>query len=333
MTHDTDDSSPFYTAKEEYDAGADNFPKKGLKDSDDSPFYTAKEEYEAGYNNFSKKMLTAQHASAAHEIAFIDKNFLLREELRPIRLQLELLKADLIQKDEGIDSTVAIFGGARLLDRKHAKKKLELAQEAADAYPLDAHAARELRVAQSLYEKSHYYEEAKKLGALISTEWQKDDKCSFVVLTGGGPGIMEAANLGAHEVGAKSLGFSMVLPNEEMPNIYMSPALCFQFHYFAIRKMHFLIRAKALVVFPGGYGTLDELFEVLTLMATKKIQVIPLLLFGKEYWTKILNFEAMAEEGVIGWDDLNLFSYVETAEEAFKAIKDFYPEELESRMD
>jgi uncharacterized protein (TIGR00730 family) len=328
--NEIENSSPFYTAKEEYEAGYDDSTKKTLPDvhsaDEESPFYTAKEEYEAGYNDFAKKMISAQNASAAHELAFIDKNFLLREELRPVRLQLELLKPDLIQKDEGIDSTVVIFGGARILDRKHAKKRLELAEKVAEEYPHDAHAARDVRIAKSLYEKSHYYEEAKKLGSLISQEWQKDDKCSFVVLTGGGPGIMEAANLGAYAVGAKSLGFSMVLPNEEMPNIYMSPSLCFQFHYFAIRKMHFLIRAKALVVFPGGFGTLDELFEVLTLMATKKIQLIPLLLFGKNYWNKIINFEAMAEEGVIGWDDLNLFRYVETAEDAFRAIKDFYPE-------
>lgn len=330
MTKETEKASPFYTAQEEYEANYEDLSKEQTFDlhtvEEDSPFYTAKEEYEAGFNNFSKRMLSAQHASAAYEIAFVDKNFLLREELRPVRLQLELLKADMVQKDEGIDSTVVIFGGARVLDRKHAKKRLELAEAAAAQYPHDAHVAREVRIAKSLYDKSDYYDEAKKLSSLISQQWQKGDKCSFVVLTGGGPGIMEAANLGAHTVGAKSMGFSMVLPNEEIPNIYMSPSLCFQFHYFAIRKMHFLIRAKALVVFPGGFGTLDELFEVLTLMATKKIQVIPLLLFGKKYWQKIINFEAMAEEGVIGLDDLNLFSYVETAEEAFQAIKDFYPD-------
>lgn len=262
--------------------------------------------------------------SSAYQLAFIDHEFLLREELRPVRLQLELLKPELIQRDENIESTVVIFGSARIPEPAVANETLKTLQKELKNDPSNRKLRRRVKIAEKIADKSHFYEEARRLAAIISERCQVADRRNFVVVTGGGPGIMEAANRGANDVDAKSIGLNIVLPMEQGPNIYVTPSLTFLFHYFAIRKMHFLIRAKALIVFPGGYGTLDELFEALTLIQTRKIKAIPILLFGREFWSRVINFEVLVEEGTIDARDLRLFQYVDSAEDAWMAIKLFY---------
>lgn len=267
---------------------------------------------------------TQQTASPAYRLAFEDVDFLLREDLRPVRLQLELLKPDLVQHEQGIASTVAVFGSARIPEPEDARAALADAERAARQNPGDARLARRVAVARRMLANSRYYEEARKLAEIVSLTCVDKHLCDFVILTGGGPGIMEAANRGASEVGGKSVGLNIVLPLEQAPNPYVTPELCFRFHYFAIRKMHFLKRAKALVVFPGGFGTLDEMFEAATLIQTGKIEPIPFLLFGREYWQRVVNLDAMAEEGMISPDDKKIFRFVETAEEAWHIIAGFY---------
>ncbi|GIX23162.1 MULTISPECIES: TIGR00730 family Rossman fold protein [Caldimonas] len=252
---------------------------------------------------------------SAYRLAFIDEDFLLREELRPVRMQLELLKPELVQQQHGIESTIVIFGSARILPADVARQALEQAQRSGDAQAI----AR----AQSRLRMSHYYEEARRFAALV-TEASKRLSPPIYVVTGGGPGIMEAGNRGAHEAGGKSIGLNIVLPHEQEPNPYITPQLCFLFHYFGLRKMHFLMRAIALVCFPGGFGTLDELFEVLTLVQTRKSRKRPVLLFGREFWSRLINFDVLVEEGMIAPEDLQLFQYVETAEEAWQAIAEAY---------
>ncbi|MFZ5905968.1 MAG: TIGR00730 family Rossman fold protein [Nitrospirota bacterium] len=275
-----------------------------------------------------------QTLSPAYRLAYRDHDFLLKDELRPVRLQLELLKPELILKEHGIESTIVIFGSTRIPERATAQRLLAEAEENIRRNPGDELFARNVKIAQRILEKSRYYEEARKLASLISRNGKSSGHADLVVITGGGPGIMEAANRGAHDAGAESIGLNIVLPFEEKPNEYTTPELCFQFHYFAIRKMHFLIRAKALVVFPGGFGTLDELFETLTLIQTRKIKAMPVLIFGREYWDRIINFEALVEEGTISPGDINLFRYVETAEEAWGIISKAYdvlgPKEMEN---
>lgn len=285
----------------------------------DTPFRSAKEEVSWEELDSSKQM-----GSPSYQIAFTDKDFMLRTELRPVRLQLELLKAELVQRDEGIESTVVVFGSARAKEPAKAKKDLELAQAALEQDPENPTLQKAARIAERIFEKSFYYEESRKLGQLISAACQPSERCHFVIVTGGGPGIMEAANRGAHDMNAKNVGLNIVLPLEQGPNPYITPELSFQFHYFAIRKMHFLIRARAMVFFPGGFGTLDELFETLTLMQTGKIQKLPVILVGRKFWQKLLNFEFMVEEGVINENDLTLFQYAETAEETWRIIGEFY---------
>jgi len=250
---------------------------------------------------------TPQTMSPAYRLAFDDTEFLLRDELRPVRLQLELLKPETILRERGIESTVVIFGSSRI-------------PEPGDK-PTTAATP---EIAAKLRQKDHYYDEARKLARLASEEAMKHYGREYVVCSGGGPGIMEAANRGAAEVGAPSIGLNIVLPHEQAPNAYISPELCFQFHYFALRKMHFLLRAKALMCFPGGFGTLDELFEALCLIQTKKIDPMPVVLFGKDFWTRAIDFDALVEEGTISPHDLNLFSYVETADEGWRIIADYY---------
>jgi hypothetical protein len=261
-----------------------------------------------------------QSLSPSYRLAYTDHDFLLRDELRPVRLELELLKPELILKEHGIESTIVIFGGTRIPEPKVAHQQLAEAEAAVRKDPANEFAAREMEIARRIFEKSKYYEEARKLASLISKASKNSNHFNFVVITGGGPGIMEAANRGAYEVGAESIGLNIVLPFEQKPNEYITPELCFQFHYFAIRKMHFLMRAKALVVFPGGFGTLDELFETLTLIQTKKIKPMPVLIFGREFWERIINFDGLVEEGTISPEDIELFKYVETAEEAWEII-------------
>jgi uncharacterized protein (TIGR00730 family) len=264
----------------------------------------------------------------SYRLAFTDEDFMLRDELRPVRLQLELLKAELIQQEHGICSTVVIFGSSRIPDPDIAREGLAAVREAARLSPEDAELEHRVRVAERVAEKSRYYVEARRLGQLISRVSQSNGDKECVVITGGGPGIMEAANRGALDVGGKSIGLNILLPYEQEPNPYVTPELSFQFHYFAVRKMHFLLRAKALVAFPGGFGTLDELFETLTLIQTHKVKPVPVLLFGRDYWRRIVDFEALVEEGTIDAEDLELFEYVEDAEEAWSAIQTFYDDEL-----
>lgn len=269
---------------------------------------------------------TAQSLSPSYRLAFYDDDFMMREELRPVRLQLELLKPELVQQDLHIHSTVVIFGGTRIKDEASASKSLVRAEQNLLANPEDPLLQRKLKIAHRVLDKSHFYESARKLAYTITHESQVDEcgPCEMVVVTGGGPGMMEAANRGALEAGGKSIGLNIVLPHEQEPNAYITPELSFQFHYFALRKMHFLMRAKALVAFPGGFGTLDELFETLTLIQTGKIAPVPVLLFGRDYWERIIDFDAIVDEGTIDIEDLELFSFVDSPEDAWAQIKAFY---------
>lgn len=278
----------------------------------ESPFHSAKEEIS----------ITEQEIKLRERYlpAFRDQDFLLWEELRPVRLQLELLKPELVLTKQNINETIVFFGSARIPEEKFAKKKVKELKGALKIQPDNTEIQQALRQAENVVINSTYLKEAEKLAYIIST----DKKSTFVVLSGGGPSFMEAANKGAHKAKARSISLNMTLSAEQFPNRYVYPELTFQFHYFAIRKMHFLLRAKALIVFPGGYGTMDELFEVLTLMQTKKIERIPLLLFRKDFWKKIINFEGLVEEGTIDAADLQLIQLVETAEEAWDAICNFY---------
>jgi uncharacterized protein (TIGR00730 family) len=243
-----------------------------------------------------------------YSLAFQDTAFLLRDELRPVRLQLELLKPELILQEQHIESTVVIYGSARIPDPETAEANLVSAQADYRQNSEDTTLARRVDLARKALENSKYYEEARKLGTLISRNTGKD---KLLVVTGGGPGIMEAANRGAHEAGMPSIGMNIVLPHEQTPNSFITADLNFQFHYFAIRKMHLLMRAKSLVAFPGGFGTLDELFETLTLIQTGKVTPIPVLLFGQKFWERIVNFDALVEEGTISAKDLQLFQFVD----------------------
>ena len=252
---------------------------------------------------------------SAYRLAFTDTEFLLREELRPVRMQLELLKPELVQTEQGIESTVVIFGSARILSAEAADLALQLAKTADDEAGI--------RRAEMQVQMSHYYEEARRFAGLI-TERTRHCETPVHVVTGGGPGIMEAGNRGAYDVQGRSLGLNIVLPHEQAPNPYITPELCFQFHYFALRKMHFLMRSIALVCFPGGFGTLDELFEVMTLIQTGKSRKRPILLFGRAFWTRLIDFDLLIETGMISPKDVGLFTFVETAEEAWAALNAEY---------
>ena len=255
--------------------------------------------------------------SSSYRLAYQDEEFILRDELRPVRLQLELLKPELILQENHIESTVVVFGSARITESETAQARLVSAEAEYRKNKNDNALKQKVNIARRALANSKYYEEARKLGSLISSNTGKD---MLVVITGGGPGIMEAANRGAHEAGIPSIGMNIVLPFEQAPNPYITPELTFQFHYFAVRKMHLLMRAKALVAFPGGYGTLDELFETLTLVQTQKVNAIPILLFGRGFWERVINFNALVEEGTISPEDLDLFQFVETAEDAWNII-------------
>jgi uncharacterized protein (TIGR00730 family) len=260
---------------------------------------------------------TPQTQDPAYRLAFQDMDFLLREDLRPVRFQLELLKPQLLLDEANIASTFVMYGSARIPEPAKARALLEIASN---------DEAR--RIAQSLVDKSHYYDVAYELAQLASAfPRDEDGKRHFVVTSGGGPSIMEAANRGAVEAGHETIGLNIVLPHEQAPNPYVTPSLSFQFHYFALRKMHFLLRARALAAFPGGFGTFDELFELLTLIQTGKIQPIPVLLFGRKFWDRVVNFEALVEEGVVSRRDLSIFTFVETAQEAWDVVQDFYKDQ------
>ncbi len=267
---------------------------------------------------------TPQTLSPSYRLAFGDTEFLLREELRPVRLQLELLKPELELLARGIESTIVVFGSARLQEPAVAQARREVAEARAEAAPDDAALALEARAAANLERLSRNYDEARKFARLASVPRRPDGQQRYVIVTGGGPGVMEAANRGAAEVGAISIGHNIVLPHEQAPNPWITPELCFQFHYFALRKMHLMTRAKALVVFPGGFGTFDELFEILCLIQTGKSRPMPVLLFDRDYWQRVVNFDALAEQGVIDGRDLGLFEFVETAEQAWALVEARY---------
>jgi uncharacterized protein (TIGR00730 family) len=252
---------------------------------------------------------------SSYRLAFTDAEFLLREDLRPVRMQLELLKPEVVQQEQGIHSTIVIFGSARIQPPDVATKRLEQARAGGDTAAI--------RRAESTLAMSHYYEEAQRFAAIVTTRSREHDTPIYVV-TGGGPGIMEAGNRGAYDVGGKSIGLNIVLPHEQAPNPYITPELCFQFHYFALRKMHFLMRSIALVCFPGGFGTLDELFETMTLVQTGKSRKRPILLFGRAFWEQLINFQHLVDTGMISATDLGLFHFVETAEEAWEYLASHY---------
>jgi len=274
-------------------------------------FYKA--EQEAGFVE-SHVTSTPQTRDPAYRLAFRDTDFLLREELRPVRFQLELLKCEMLLDEARIGSTLVCYGSARIP-----------APEMVDEALATATTPERKAVIERLAAKAKYYEEARRLAHIASScGIVEKGMRQFVVCSGGGPSIMEAANRGAVEAGAETIGLNIVLPHEQAPNSYVTPHLAFQFHYFALRKMHFLLRARAVAVFPGGFGTFDEFFELLTLVQTGKMKPIPILLFGKEFWSRVVNFEALAEEGVINFEDLKLFHQVETAEEAWDLIRGFY---------
>jgi hypothetical protein len=257
-----------------------------------------------------------QTADPAYRLAYQDSEFLLRDDLRPVRFQLELLKPQLLLEEAGIGSTFVFYGSARIP-----------APEEADALVAAAQTDTQRRIAERLAANARYYQVARDLARLVSAAAiEEDGKRQFVVCSGGGPSIMEAANRGAADVGQESIGLNIVLPHEQAPNPYVTPSLSFQFHYFALRKMHFLLHARALAAFPGGFGTFDELFELLTLIQTGKIAPIPVLLVGREFWERVVNFDALVEEGVVSERDLGIFTYVETADEAWAAVQRFYEE-------
>lgn len=246
---------------------------------------------------------TPQSRSPAYRLAFADDEFLCRDELRPVRLQLELLKPQLLLDEQGIDSTIVLFGGARIPDPAHKDKART----------------------QTLADLSAFYDEAREFSRLMTEKSIASGGREFVIATGGGPGVMEAGNRGAADAGGHSIGLSIVLPHEQAPNLYVTPELSFNFHYFAIRKMHFLMRARAICVFPGGFGTMDEMFEALTLIQTGRMERVPFLLFGRDFWERVINWDALAEAGTISAEDLDLFRFVDSAAEAVELIENWEP--------
>ena len=286
-----------------------------------SPPYGKKRLFRSAFedaNTAKQRSDIPQCQSSAYKLAYQDNDFLLRDELRPIRLQLELLKPEMVLNEYGVKSTVVIYGSARTKDPDVAADHLSKIQARIKTEGVTKSLKETLKKAERDLNYSRYYHEARQLAAIVS---QNTEKNKLMVVTGGGPGIMEAANRGADDVGAKSIGLNIVLPFEQRPNTYITPELCFQFHYFAIRKMQFLIRAKSLVAFPGGFGTMDELFETLTLIQTRKIKPIPVLLFGRDFWEQVINFGALVDQGTISAKDIDIFQFVDTAEDAWQAIK------------
>lgn len=265
--------------------------------------------------------VTPQLASPSYRLAFDDEDFLLREELRPVRLLLELSKPEMIMTAQQIHHTVVMFGSARTLSRQKADLQLDAAEQALQEDPQNPQLQMLLAQAKRNCHQAENYERARELAQLITEHCEAGETTPIYVSTGGGPGIMEAANRGAHDAGGRSVGLNIVLPREQEPNLYITPELCFRFHYFAMRKMHFLMRARVLVAFPGGFGTLDELFEALTLIQTGKVKPLPILLFDRPYWEKLINWELLVEEGMICPQDLSLFTYVDTVEAAWEIIR------------
>jgi uncharacterized protein (TIGR00730 family) len=261
--------------------------------------------------------------SPSYILAEEDAALLKRDALRPVRLQLEYLKPELGFQEHDIHSTIVVFGGTRVIEAGPARKRVAALAKKAAQDPGNTTIERDLAIAERVLAKAHYYDEARRLGEL-ATRCQREGRREMVIVTGGGPGVMEAANRGAFETGGKSIGLNITLPHEQTPNRYITPDLCFEFHYFALRKMHFLKRAKALVAFPGGFGTMDELFEALTLLQTGTVQPLPVILVGREFWEKAVDFHHFVNEGTIAAEDLALFQYAETADEVWGVICAFH---------
>lgn len=283
----------------------------GKKKNKHSPFKSVAEE--------AREMVERHSTSESeYKLALLDEHFLYRDEVRPLRVQMELMRPELVLCDHGINETLVVFGSARLPEPEIAQEKLDEAQAELKKDPKNEKLRLKEKRAKNVLSNSQYLKEAHELARIASTQSE------WTVVTGGGPSFMCAANKGAHDVGKPSIALGVILPHEQLPNEYVTPELTFQFHYFAIRKMHFLMRAQALAAFPGGFGTLDELFETLTLIQTQKISRIPLLLFGKNFWDSVVNFEGLVNAGTISEKDLDLINYVETADEAWKIIQEFY---------
>ena len=268
-------------------------------------------------------LATPQSSSPAYRLAYADADFILTDEMRPVRLLLELSKPELTLQQHNIHHTIVIFGSARILDPDTAANNLSAVDEKLRLQPADSLLLTARQKAIKDLDKSRYYSEARRLAEKITRESCAHNLPRLHIITGGGPGIMEAANRGAADAGGESIGLNITLPQEQRPNPYITPDLCFQFHYFAMRKMHFLLRAQALVIFPGGFGTLDELLETLTLVQTRKIQALPIIAFDRQYWESLLNFDLLVDEGMISAEDRNLIQFVDSADEAWAIVRDF----------
>jgi uncharacterized protein (TIGR00730 family) len=268
--------------------------------------------------------LRAIHQSPSYRLAIRDLDFLAQTELRPVRMQLELLKPELALTDHKVQSTIVVFGGTQVVERAEAQRRLAAAEAALAADSQNPCLRRAVDRTRSILDKCRYYDEAREFSRLISVYGQRTPENDYVVVTGGGPGIMEAANRGAFDAGALSIGLNITLPAEQAPNPYITPSLCFQFHYFALRKMHFLLRAAGLIVFPGGFGTLDELFETLTLRQTGRMQAIPVIMYGRDYWRHVVDVQFLADQGVIADEHLDLIDYADTPQEALDIILRFH---------
>jgi uncharacterized protein (TIGR00730 family) len=263
-------------------------------------------------------------ASPSYVPADADAAFLQRDDMRALRLQLDYLKPELYMQQVGIEHSIVVFGSTRIAEAGETQRRLAAAQAALRATPDSAECRRRLKVAEQLHARSRYYDIARELGSLVARSNVAAGRCRTVIITGGGPGIMEAANRGAFDANAPSVGLNIELPHEQYPNPYVTPALCFRFHYFAMRKLHFLKRARALIAFPGGYGTLDELFETLTLVQTRKMKAVPIVMVGKEYWERAINFDFLLSEGVIEPEDRELIHFAEDAPSCWQYIQQWY---------
>ncbi len=280
----------------------------------------------------SKENIRRIKESRTYQRADMDLPFIARDELRPLRLQMEFMKTDMLLEEAGVRATIVVLGGSRILEPGRAAVEVEEAKEMLRRDPENDFYKFRLEVAQRIKAKSRYYETAREFGRIVG-KWGKGSMDNrLVIMTGGGPGLMEAANRGAYDVGARSVGLNITLPFEQIPNPYITPDLCFQFRYFALRKMHFLLRARAVVAFPGGFGTMDELFEVLTLIQTGKVPPLPIVLVGAEFWKKVIDMEFLADEGTISPEDIELFWYAETAEEIWQTIQVWYERNEEPLM-
>jgi uncharacterized protein (TIGR00730 family) len=258
--------------------------------------------------------------SPSYRQADQDVHFLNLDETRGVRLQIDYAKPELLLQQHGVEHTIVVFGSTRIPEPAAAQRRVEVLLADLNAHPGDSERERRLAVAKRLLAKSHYYDTARQLGQLVGASGAGPQDCRVMVMTGGGPGMMEAANRGAFDVDAKSIGLNISLPHEQYPNPYITPDLCFRFHYFALRKLHFLLRARALVAFPGGYGTFDELFETLTLIQTRTIRPVPVVLVGEAYWRRAFDVDFLVDEGVIDPEDRELFGYAETAQEIWQSI-------------